>query len=58
MQAYNLDTIFTTARRSGFVQDLLWYELQDNPGDVNSTSWGLLDSAGNGKQAYARFQAQ
>ncbi len=58
MQAYNLDTIFATARRSGFVQDLLWYELQDNPGDVNSTSWGLLDSAGNGKPAYTRFQGQ
>jgi len=58
MQAYNLDTAFATARRSGFVQDLLWYELQDNPGDANGTSWGLLDSAGGGKPAYARFQAQ
>jgi len=58
MQAYNLGTIFETARRSGFVQDLLWYELQDNPGDLNSTSWGLLDSAGGGKPAYTIFQQQ
>jgi len=58
MQAYNLDTTFETARRSGFVQDLLWFSLQDNPADQNSTSWGLLDSSGRPKAAYGRFQAQ
>jgi len=58
MQALNLDTLFETARRGGFVQTLLWFELQDNPGDLNSTSWGLLDSTGAPKPAYARFQAQ
>lgn len=58
IQALNLDTIFETARRSGYVKELCWFELQDDPGYLHNTSWGLLDRNGNPKPAFLRFQAQ
>ncbi len=58
MQALNLDVAFKTARRSGYVSDLLWFELEDNPGYAGATTWGLIDRYGTAKHAYAHFQAQ
>lgn len=58
MQALNLDVAYQTARRVGYVSDLLWFELQDNPGYAGATTWGLVDRYGTAKPAYAHFQAQ
>ncbi|MFI5270368.1 MAG: hypothetical protein ACHQ7M_23565, partial [Chloroflexota bacterium] len=58
IQALNLDTTFLAARESGYVSDLSWFELQDQPGYLHNTSWGLLDRYGNPKTAYLHFQAQ
>ena len=58
IQAANLDTAFATARQAGYVQDLSWFELQDEPGYLNNTSWGLIDRGGNSKAAFGEFQKQ
>ena len=58
IQALNLDSTFEAARRAGYVQDLCWFELQDAPGYLHNTSWGLLDRTGQAKLAYVHFQQQ
>jgi hypothetical protein len=58
IQALNLDSTFAAARRTGYVQDLSWFELQDAPGYLHNTSWGLLDRTGQPKLAYLHFQQQ
>jgi hypothetical protein len=58
IQALNLDGTFAAARRTGYVQDLCWFELQDAPGYLHNTSWGLLDRTGQPKLAYLHFQQQ
>lgn len=58
IQALNLDTLFSAIRQLGYVSDVCWFQLQDNPGFVNNTSWGLLDRNGGQKPAFQHFQAQ
>jgi Galactose oxidase, central domain len=58
IQALNLDSTFEAARRASYVQDLCWFELQDAPGYLHNTSWGLLDRTGQAKLAYVHFQQQ
>jgi hypothetical protein len=58
IQALNLDTVFGAVHQLGYVSDVCWFQLQDNPGFVNNTSWGLLDRNGGQKPAFQHFQAQ
>jgi hypothetical protein len=58
VQAANLQTTFATARQVGYVRELCWFQLQDDPGYRHNTSWGLIDRNGNPKPAYTSFQQQ
>jgi hypothetical protein len=58
IQALNLDAVFGAVRQLGYVSDVCWFQLQDNPGFVNNTSWGLLDRNAGQKPAFQHFQAQ
>jgi len=59
IQAANLDTVFEAARRAGYVQDIVWFALQDGPNSlIEDNFWGLYRRDGTAKPSRGEFQKQ